>query len=121
MNRLVVESYGKEENAFGEISAFLHRRINEIPLGLCPVDYTLNVLNLAHAQSCGKCTPCRIGIGQISKKIETILNGNGTVEMVDSIESTARAVIDTADCAIGYETAKTVSYTHLTLPTSDLV
>lgn len=106
MNRLVVESYGKEENAFGEISAFLHRRINEIPLGLCPVDYTLNVLNLAHAQSCGKCTPCRIGIGQISKKIETILNGNGTVEMVDSIESTARAVIDTADCAIGYETAK---------------
>ena len=55
MNRLVVESYGKEENAFGEISAFLHRRINEIPLGLCPVDYTLNVLNLAHAQSCEKC------------------------------------------------------------------
>ena len=106
MKRLEIESPGHEAKAFGEIGNFASRRIKSSPLGVCPVDYTLNVINLAHAQSCGKCTPCRIGLGQLTKLIESILLGQGSVESLSLIEETAKSILDTADCAIGYEAAK---------------
>ena len=106
MKRLEIESPGQEAKAFGEIGNFASRRIKSSPLGVCPVDYTLNVINLAHAQSCGKCTPCRIGLGQLTKLIESILLGQGSVESLSLIEETAKSILDTADCAIGYEAAK---------------
>lgn len=106
MKRLEIEIPGQEEKGFEEINGFASRRIKSSPMGMCPVDYTLNVINMAHAQSCGKCTPCRIGLGQLSKLIEGILDGIGTLETLDLIEVTAQTVLDTADCAIGYEAGK---------------
>ena len=106
MKRLEIESPSQERKAFDEIGNFAYKRITASPMGMCPVDYTLNVVNLAHAQSCGKCTPCRIGLGQLSKMIETVLDGAGSVDTLDLIETTAKAILDTADCALGYEAAK---------------
>lgn len=40
----------------------VERRITASPPGLCPVDLSLAFLHLCHAQTCGKCVPCRIGL-----------------------------------------------------------
>lgn len=106
MKRLEMELPGREAKAFDEISSFATRRIKSRPIGMCPVDYTLNVINMAHSQSCGKCTPCRIGLGQLSKLIESVLDGVASESSLELINVTAKAILDTADCAIGYEAAK---------------
>lgn len=84
------------------------RRIAASPPGLCPVDMSLSFLQLCHAQSCGKCVPCRIGLGQLSKLIATVLDGTADMGTLAIIEKTARTVVNTADCAIGRDAARLV-------------
>ena len=86
----------------------VERRIAASPPGLCPVDMSLSFLQLCHAQSCGKCVPCRIGLGQLSKLIATVLDGTATMATIDIIEKTARTIVNTADCAIGRDAARLV-------------
>jgi len=86
----------------------LERRIESSPPGLCPVDMTRAFLELCHAQTCGKCVPCRIGLGQLNHFIKDVLDGKATLETLDVMEQTALSVMDSADCAIGYETANMV-------------
>lgn len=68
----------------------------------------LAFLHLCHAQSCGKCVPCRIGLGQLSKLIATVLDGTADMGTIDIIEKTARTTLNTADCAIGRDAARLV-------------
>ena len=86
----------------------VERRIAASPPGLCPVDMALAFLHLCHAQSCGKCVPCRIGLGQLSKLIATVLDGTADMGTIDIIEKTARTTLNTADCAIGRDAARLV-------------
>lgn len=86
----------------------MERRINASQPGLCPVDMSLNFLRLCHAQTCGKCVPCRVGLGQLSVLIEGILDRTASLEDIDLIEDTAQVIADSADCAIGYEAAHMV-------------
>ena len=86
----------------------VERRIAASPPGLCPVDMSLSFLQLCHAQSCGKCVPCRIGLGQLSKLIATVLDGTADMSTLAIIEKTARTVVNTADCAIGRDAARLV-------------
>lgn len=85
----------------------LERRITASPPGQCPVDMAAAFLKLCHAQSCGKCVPCRVGIGQLLKMLDKILTLNtvNSMEELQLIEDTARAIRDSADCAIGSEAA----------------
>ena len=69
------------------------------------MDLASSFLKMCHAQSCGKCVPCRVGLGQLEKLMEDVLDGNGTLETIDLIESTASSIFYSADCAIGYEAA----------------
>jgi hypothetical protein len=86
----------------------MERRINASPHGLCPVDMSLNYLRLCHAQTCGKCVPCRVGLSQLTVLIEKVLDRTATVDTIDLIERTAQVISDSADCAIGYEAAHMV-------------
>ena len=86
----------------------VERRIAASPPGLCPVDMSLAFLKLCHAQSCGKCVPCRIGLGQLSLLIEQVVDGTATMETLAIIEKTARSIVNTADCAIGRDAARLV-------------
>ncbi len=86
----------------------VERRIASSPPGLCPVDMNLSFLQLCHAQSCGKCVPCRIGLGQLSKLMAQVLDGTATMKTIDIIEKTARSIVNTADCAIGRDAARLV-------------
>ena len=86
----------------------MERRIASSPPGLCPIDLTAAFLKMCHAQTCGKCVPCRVGLGQLGNLLEDVLSGRGTMEKLDLIERTARVIVNSADCAIGIEAAKMV-------------
>ena len=85
------------------------RRLAASPPGLCPVDMSLNFLRLCHAQTCGKCAPCRIGLGQLEHLLEDVLEQRASLETIELIRKTARVISDSSDCAIGYEAAAMVT------------
>lgn len=106
MERLKIEAPGTDQRALNELYRMLGRRIDASPRGLCPIDVVRNMIRMSHAQSCGKCTPCRIGLGQLSDMMELVIHGDATEDILDKIKRTARTIQDTADCAIGMEAAK---------------
>ncbi len=105
MSRLSLETPNQAQTVVEGLYRDLERRIAASPPGLCPVDISLGFLKLCHAQTCGKCSPCRIGLGQLARLMDDVLSERATLETIDRIERTAKAIVDTADCAIGYEAA----------------
>lgn len=86
----------------------LERRIESSPPGLCPVDMSRAFLEICHAQSCGKCVPCRVGLGQLKNLITDVLDGKADLKTLALIQETAQSIMESADCAIGYEAANMV-------------
>ena len=72
--RLELENLTREQKALSSIYRNATRRIAASPSGICPIDMTVSILKLYHTQSCGKCVPCRVGIGQVILMLERILN-----------------------------------------------
>lgn len=105
MERLKIENPGREQRALSELYGMLGRRIESSPRGLCPIDMTRNMIRLSHAQSCGKCSPCRIGLGQLAGMMGKVIDGDADEGILDRIYRTASTIRDTADCAIGFEAA----------------
>ena len=108
MSRLDIKSPSRAQTVVDNLYRDMERRIAASPPGLCPVDMSLSFLQLCHAQSCGKCVPCRIGLGQLSKLIATVLDGTADMSTIAIIEKTARTIVNTADCAIGRDAARLV-------------
>ncbi len=108
MSRLSIETPGRAQTVLAELTRDMGRRISASQPGLCPVDMCLNFLRLCHAQTCGKCVPCRVGLSQLTVLIQSVLDGTGNNETIDRIESTAAAIAESADCAIGFEAANMV-------------
>ena len=108
MSRLEVRKKSKAQLVVDNLYEDLERRIIASPPGLCPVDMTASFLKLFHAQTCGKCVPCRIGLGVLEDMLEDVLDGKATLETLSLIERTAKAIYDSADCAIGYEAGRMV-------------
>ena len=108
MSRLSIITENKAQTTVEELYKDLERRISASPPGLCPVDLASSFLKLCHAQSCGKCVPCRVGLGQLQKLMEQVLDGQADLSVIDLIEKTARNIFYSADCAIGYEAARMV-------------
>lgn len=108
MSRLSIETPDRAQTVLGGLRRDMGRRISASQPGLCPVDMSLNFLRLCHAQTCGKCVPCRVGLSQLADLIEQVLDRTATKETIDLIEATARVIADSADCAIGYEAAHMV-------------
>ncbi|MDD3796322.1 MAG: NAD(P)-binding protein [Lachnospiraceae bacterium] len=108
MSRLSITTKSTAQTTVERLYKDLERRIVASPPGLCPVDMAFAFLKLCHAQTCGKCVPCRIGLGQLGKLLDQVLNGEATMETLDLIEKTARVITDTADCAIGFSAANMV-------------
>ena len=108
MSRLSIETPDRAQQVVQDLCRDMGHRIAANPPGLCPVDLALNFLRLCHAQTCGKCVPCRIGLSQLETLIESVLDQTAPEGTIDLIESTAAAIADSADCAIGYEAAAMV-------------
>lgn len=108
MSRLDINTPSQAQSVVDQLYRGMERRIAASPPGLCPIDMALNFLNLCHAQTCGKCAPCRIGLGQLSNMLRGVLDGEADVRAIHRIEVTAQAIVDTADCAIGINAAQLV-------------
>ena len=110
MDRLTIRSEYLAQRTVDGLYKDLERRIVASPPGQCPAEMTASFLELCHSQSCGKCVPCRVGLGQLGYIIEDILSLNGEADMYDLkvLEDTARAISVSADCAIGTEAANMV-------------
>ena len=108
MSRLEVKIPGQAQAIVEQLYRNMERRIAASPPGLCPVDMASNFLNLCRAQTCGKCVPCRIGLAQLSSMLTQVLDGEPEIGILSRIESTAQAITETADCAIGIDAANLV-------------
>ena len=44
------------------------------------------------AQSCGKCVPCRVGLRQLARLFDNVLDGEANEETVENIKLTAEGI-----------------------------
>ena len=108
MSRLSIDTTNRPQETMEVLYKDVERRIQASQPGLCPVDMAASFLHLCHAQSCGKCVPCRVGLGQLETLINHVLHGEADLKTLDLIEETAENIYYSADCAIGYEAAEMV-------------
>ena len=108
MSRLTIMTATNAQRVIEDLYKDLERRIIASPPGLCPVDMASAFLKLCHAQTCGKCVPCRIGLAQLQMLLEDVLEGRAALSTIDLIEKTAQNISWSADCAIGQEAADMV-------------
>ncbi|MGI6270017.1 MAG: NADH-ubiquinone oxidoreductase-F iron-sulfur binding region domain-containing protein [Candidatus Howiella sp.] len=67
----------------------------------CMVDIAKFFLEFTVDESCGKCTPCRIGTKRLLELLTKITNGNGTMEDIDRMEELCYYIKDNALCGLG--------------------
>lgn len=67
----------------------------------CMVSVARFYLDFTVEESCGKCTPCRIGNKRMLEILNRITEGKGTMEDIDALENLGRVIKDTALCGLG--------------------
>ena len=82
MSRLDIKTPSKAQMVVEHLYRSMEHRIEASPPGLCPIDMALNFLNLCHAQTCGKCVPCRVGLGQLSDLLHEVLDGRPSLDIL---------------------------------------
>jgi len=67
----------------------------------CMVDIAKFYLEFTMEESCGKCTPCRVGNVRMHEMLTEITEGKGTPEHIKKLRSLGRVIQDTALCGLG--------------------
>ena len=67
----------------------------------CMVDIAKFFLEFTVDESCGKCTPCRIGTKRLLELLNKITEGNGTLEDLDRIEHLSKYIKANSLCGLG--------------------
>lgn len=67
----------------------------------CMVDIAKFFLGFTVSESCGKCTPCRIGTKRMLEILEKISEGKGTMEDLDKLEELAKYIKANSLCGLG--------------------
>ena len=67
----------------------------------CMVDIAKFFLEFTVDESCGKCTPCRVGTKRLLEKLEKITSGNGTLEDIDDLEALCHYIKENSLCGLG--------------------
>ena len=67
----------------------------------CMVDIAKFFLEFTVDESCGKCTPCRIGTRRMLELLTKITDGNGTMEDLDKLEELCYYVKENSLCGLG--------------------
>lgn len=67
----------------------------------CMVDIARFFLEFTVDESCGKCTPCRIGTRRLLEILDKIISGNGEMEDIDRLEELCYHIKSTALCGLG--------------------
>lgn len=67
----------------------------------CVVDVSRFYMEFCVDESCGKCSPCRIGTTQILKLLEKIARGNGEMSDLEKLEDIGKAMTKASLCMLG--------------------
>ena len=67
----------------------------------CMVSIAKYYLKFSEGESCGRCTPCRIGSRRISELLNMITDGRGKMEHIEELKRISYTMKDTALCALG--------------------
>ena len=67
----------------------------------CMVDVTRFYMEFIVEESCGKCTPCRVGTKRLLEMLTKITKGEGTMELLQEMEDLCHEIQDSALCGLG--------------------
>ena len=67
----------------------------------CMVDIAKFFLDFTVDESCGKCTPCRVGTKRLREMLDKITDGNATLEDLDKLEELCHYIKDNSLCGLG--------------------
>ena len=67
----------------------------------CMVDIAKFFMEFCVDESCGKCTPCRIGTKRMLEILNKITDGKGTLEDIQKLEELGNYIKDNALCGLG--------------------
>jgi NADH-quinone oxidoreductase subunit F len=67
----------------------------------CMVDVARYFLTFTQAESCGKCTFCRIGTKRMLEILERICSGEGTMEDLDNLDELSAQIKSASLCGLG--------------------
>ena len=67
----------------------------------CMVDIARFFLDFTVDESCGKCTPCRIGTRRLLELLDKIISGKGEMEDIDRMEELANYIKSASLCGLG--------------------
>jgi NADP-reducing hydrogenase subunit HndC len=67
----------------------------------CMVDMAKYFLDFTVDESCGKCTPCRVGNKRMNELLNNITKGNGTKDDIDRLINLGSVIRDTSLCMLG--------------------
>ncbi len=74
----------------------------------CIIDLTRFSIGFNEGETCGKCTPCRIGLTLIKNLLDDIAEGRGKMEYLDKLQSMAEEINVTSLCGLGETAVKAV-------------
>jgi NADH:ubiquinone oxidoreductase subunit F (NADH-binding)/(2Fe-2S) ferredoxin/Pyruvate/2-oxoacid:ferredoxin oxidoreductase delta subunit len=67
----------------------------------CMVSIAKFYLDFTVEESCGKCSPCRIGNKRLNEILDKITKGNGTMDDLDKLRNLSQVIKDTSLCGLG--------------------
>lgn len=67
----------------------------------CMVDIAKFFLGFTVEESCGKCTPCRIGNKRLLEILTKITDGKGTEQDLIDLENLSKTIVSTSLCGLG--------------------
>jgi NADP-reducing hydrogenase subunit HndC len=71
----------------------------------CVVDLARVLMNFFAVESCGKCTPCRVGGKRARQILNNIAEGTGTLEDLDALDHIAENLTAISNCGLGQTAA----------------
>ena len=104
----IMKKLQKKDSMNQRIDVVLNKfrsRMNSYPPGMCPLVLYRSLLQISMNQSCGKCVPCRDGLVEVKKMLNSILNGDAEPDTVDKMRNMCRMIRQTADCVVGVSAA----------------
>jgi NADH:ubiquinone oxidoreductase subunit F (NADH-binding)/Pyruvate/2-oxoacid:ferredoxin oxidoreductase delta subunit len=75
----------------------------------CIVDMARYFIGFALRESCGNCTPCRIGTRVLINRLEKIIRGEGEQHDLDMMRRAADAMVQTSLCGLGQAASNPVT------------
>ena len=74
----------------------------------CMVDVARYFIEFTRAESCGRCTPCRVGLDKALRTLTRITKGEGREEDLDELDELGRMIRDTSLCGLGQSAPNSV-------------